>query len=255
MLCCSTEGVNVATIDRMLMAATEVYWALSGRQFGVCQIPPLRPCRRDCWNGYGTEWLGGNPFVGGWAPAGWQNRGPLWLGLTCGSCVGDCSCTTVEEALLPSPVAEVVEVKIDGAVLPVTAYRVDDWRLLVRTDGGVWPACQTMGAADTATGTWSVTVKVGKRVPVLGELAVAELGCELVKGCSEPNECAIPAHIVARTRAGVSESFIDLADLVKYKLTGLPQGDYFLRSFNPSGLSSRSSVHSPDYRPSRRAGT
>lgn len=254
-LCCNTEGVTGETIDRMIMAATEVYWGLSGRQFGVCTVPPLRPCRRDCWDGHGIEWVGGNPFVTGWGYPGWQSRGPLWLGLMCGSCVGDCSCTTVEEALLPSPVAEVVEVKIDGAVLESTKYRVDNWRLLVRTDGLTWPRCQSMGLADTAVGTWSVTVKVGKAVPILGELAVGELACELIKGCSEPNECAVPAHLLARTRAGVAESFVDLADLIKYKLTGFPAGDYFLRTFNPSGLSSRSSVHSPDYTPARRAGT
>lgn len=255
-LCCDLAGVDQATIDRMVMAATEVYWGLSGRQFGLCTIPAVRPCRRQCFDQYGwgwSAWQGGNPFAGGWAPGGWQSR--WWFPIGCGSCVGDCSCTELQEIRLPGPVAEIVQVKLDGEVMASGSYRVDNWDTLVRTDGGVWPTCQDMSKPDTEVGTMSVTPRVGKKVPVLGELAVAELACTLIAGCQPDAFCAIPGHLVAQTRAGFSQAFTAVSDLVAQGLVGGEMGDLFLRTFNPSRLQSRSSVHSPDYRPSRRAGT
>lgn len=255
-LCCDLAGVDQATVGRMVMAATEVYWGLSGRQFGLCTVPAIRPCRRQCVeqvNGW-SAWTGGNPFAAGWAPGGWQARG-WWFPIGCGGCVGDCSCTTLQEIALPSPVAEIVQVKLDGAVMATGSYRVDNWNTLVRTDGGVWPACQDMSLPDTAEGTMSVTVRVGKKVPVLGELAVGELACIFIAGCQPNSVCAVPGHLIAQTRAGVSQAFTDVSQLVEQGLVGGEMGDLFLRTFNPSRLQSRSSVHSPDYRPDRRAGT
>lgn len=257
-LCCSLEGVDDALVDRMIMAATEVYWGLSGRQFGVCTVPAIRPCRRSCFDERGwSQWLGGNPFSAGWAPGGWQSAlsGGFWFALTCGACQSDCSCTVVEEARLPSPIAEIVEVRLDGEVMATGSYRVDNWNTLVRTDGERWPLCQDMSKADTEVGTWSVTPRVGKQVPVLGNLAVAELACVFIAGCQPNQVCAVPAHLIAQTRAGFSQAFESVSELVKAGLVGGEVGDLFLRTFNPSRLQSRSSVHSPDYKPARRAGT
>lgn len=257
-LCCDVDGVDQATIDRMVMAATEVYWGLSGRQFGLCTIPAIRPCRRSCfeqWGGLGWSlWGGGNPFSNGWAPGGWQSRS-WWFPPTCGRCSGDCSCTTVEEIALPGPVAEIVQVKLDGEIMATGSYRVDNWDTLVRTDGGTWPLCQDMSLPDTEPNTMSVTVRVGKKVPTLGELAVGELACVFIAGCRPNQVCAVPDHLIAQTRAGFSQAFTAVSELVKEGLVGGEMGDLFLRTFNPSRLQSRSTVHSPDYRPARRAGT
>ena len=42
----------------------------------------------------------------------------------CG-CAGPCSCRARCEAYLPGPIAEIIEVKVDGLVLDPAAYRVE----------------------------------------------------------------------------------------------------------------------------------
>lgn len=250
--CCNLTGVSPSASGTYLQAATDILYQLTAQQFGLCTFT-FRPCRHDC---YGNAW----PFDGGnWWQWGSTYPRPIlfdgaWFNLTCGSCSGTCSCGPLEEAWLPGPVHAVVEVKVNGVVLSPTAYRVDDFRKLVRTDGGRWPVCQNLTAADTETGTWSVTVELGQEVPAIGQLAVGELYCEIAKACTGV-ACALPPGVTTVTRQGVVLDFDSFADLLDRGLLGLRYCDMFVSTYNPNRLRSAPQVYDVDGETNRRVGT
>lgn len=240
---CKLDDLSPAATGTALQAASELLWVKSGRRFGVCEIT-LRPCRDGCGDGR---------IVDGW----WQwDAGPrptfyrgVWANVTCGSCTTGCSCAAVSEVTLPSPVAGIVEVRINGQVLAPSAYRVDDYRKLVRTDGGEWPDCNDLSLNDGALGTWSVTVEVGEEVPVAGRLAVGELAVELGKAMACDQSCALPANLTALARAGVNQQFLspqEINDIYDSGRIGLRLCDLFLATYNPHGLVDDSRVHQID---------
>lgn len=228
--------------------ATDVVWALSGRQFGVCEVT-LRPCRRDCQD---TPWPSS---VGefGWAGQQWISPALVngqWFNIVCGQCSGTCTCTSISEVVLPSPVAYIVEVKDDGEILPTGSYRVDNNRLLVRTDGADWPWCNDLNLGDDQPGTWSVTAGYGRLVPESGEWAVGELACELMKAM-RGEDCRLPSNVQQLARQGVTISFPNVLENFQRGLTGLYLTDLFITSFNPNHLTNRSRTYNVD-RPSVR---
>ena len=234
-----------------LDAATELLWARTGRRFGVCEVT-LRPCRAGCTDD--AWWAGRSGTGGGW---GWPMPalvGGRWYNLGCGACGGDsCSCTVLHQVALPAPVAAILEVKIDGAVLDEAAYRVDDWRLLVRLDGQTWPACQDLTLPDTEAGTWSVTAAYGEAVPALGRLAVGALARAYAAGMCGCTGCKQLAVTVAEiTRQGVRKKLFS-ADTPTGQ-TGVRQADDFIATFNPT-RSSPASIYPIDGPRPRRVGT
>lgn len=115
--CCDALNNAEETIaQKCIDSAAEILWALSGRQFGCCELT-VRPCRTDdcdpCGNGNGTPWV----------PV---KEGGEWINVRCNTCKGGCSCSEICDLYLPGPVCEITEVMIDGRVLPPTAYRVDN---------------------------------------------------------------------------------------------------------------------------------
>lgn len=247
---CDVSSEPVTGVATATAVASQILWALTGRQFGECQVT-IRPCRRTC-DDWATPWGVSEWAYGGPVPA---LIGGLWYNFPCGLCgFGACSCTMVEEVLLPAPVLRIVQVKIDGTPMVTGSYRVDDSRLLVRTDGGRWPICQNLTASDTVTGTWSVTVGVGKTVPEVGQMAMGELACEVLKAL-KGQDCRLPRQVTQLARQGVTINFPDPTDLLKKGKLGLYISDMFIQSVNPSGLPSRSRVYSVDRPKWRRAGT
>ena len=237
-------SASAAVTGYALEAASEVLWALSGRQFGLCSIT-LRPCRRTCfdqggwWPGFDNWW-----DVGGGGPRPLLFDG-AWFNVACGGCPSGCSCTVIEEAVLPGPVHTITEVKLNGSVMVTGSYRVDDHRLLVRTDGGSWPICQDMAAPDTADDTWSVTALYGQEVPVSGRFAVGELAAEFAKACVGAT-CALPASVTQIARQGVTVDFSAFADMLKEGLLGLKFCDIFIKAMNPNHLQAPPQVYDVD---------
>ncbi|MBP5870839.1 hypothetical protein F3K24_27700 [Streptomyces sp. LBUM 1485] len=224
---------------------------MTGQRFGLCEVT-LRPCRRDCGDGsffddFGPPWTGGSypqpALIGG-----------QWFNLTCGSCHGGCSCSSVSEVLLPAPVLRIVEVKIDGTPLVTGAYRVDNNRLLVRTDGGDWPRCNDLSLADTEVDTWSVTAVYGEELPDGAALAMGQLACEIAKA-ADGGDCKLPAGLQQLVRQGVTISYPDVGELFRQGRTGLYLVDMFVTTWNPNRLRTRSRVYSVDRPSVRRAGT
>jgi hypothetical protein len=242
--CATLEDYNPAVTGVGMMAASELLWAASGRQFGTCEVV-MRPCSRQCMDQpFGGWWWRSEGFHGGW-PYGPVHGG--WVAAVCGSCTGGCSCTSAAQLALPAAVQAVSEVTIDGAVLPPSGYAFypgPGLPRVVRLDGGEWPFCQDWGAL-AGEGVFEVTTVFGQDVPALGTLAMGEVLPEVLKACTT-GDCRLPAGTVrSKTRQGVQKIFVDPAALEKGRV-GLPLTDRFLHAFNPHGLTEGARVWNPD---------
>jgi hypothetical protein len=241
----STESPDCLT--DAVAAASTIAWALSGRQFGLCTVT-LRPCAVDCttWAPGWMAWSG--PQFSTW-PLGWY-----WPLGPCGDCPDKCSCSARARAQLPYPVHDVVQVRLDGSPMVTGAYRVDDNRTLVRTDGGAWPTCNDLTKPITSAGTWDVTARYGLDPPLLGKYAVGELACEFVRAF-RGEECQLPKTVTHVVRQGVRLNFADVGDLLRVGRTGLYITDMFIASVNPGKLKRRARVFSVDDPTPTRVGT
>lgn len=254
-VCCSKLAEALASVDpdvvvvaqRSVTTAAEVLYALSGRRFGACELT-VRPCRPECRSGYPDA--GGYP----WTPV---LEGGQWMNVSCRRCGDGCSCTRVCEVRLPGPIRAVSEVKVDGAILAPTDYRVDNsGQSLVRLGESCWPTCQNMTAADTEPGTWSVTYTRGLPLPEGGKAAFADLACELYKACADDDSsCKLPKRVVSIAREGVSFALLDPMVFLKEGKTGLYLVDLWLSSVNPQAKTRPSGIYSPDMPAMRRPGS
>lgn len=256
--CSALGGLSTQMRTTVIDAAVGYLWNFSGRRFGSCPLT-VRPCREECATGstyrgpresYSTlPWYGS--FGGGTLnPALLAGE---WFNLGCGSCRDRCSCSEVAQVDLPGPVAAISEVRLDGAILASSAYRVDNDRFLVRTDGGRWPTCQNMSANPMLdSDTFSVAYELGVSVPAGGQLAAGVLACELAKAACGDSGCQLPKRVQTITRQGVTMSFLDSFDsLFSRGATGLWAVDSWLASVN-AVVRGGSRVTSPDVRPYRR---
>lgn len=234
--------------------AAELLWMLTGRRFGGCAVT-WRPCSPRCTGagGYRTWPVGlsatGN--VGTWMfpfiDAG------VWRNCVCPTA---CSCGARCEVPFPSPVASVTEVKVDGAVIDPSAYRVDVVRgipYLVRTDGDCWPQCQTMDLDDTEVGTFAVTYVAGEGLSRAGALATGALAGEIAKAC-QGAECALPDALSSLSRNGVEVTMVDPTEVLQAGYTGVESVDRWIRAVNPAKKAQPSRVWSPDMRTGRFTG-
>lgn len=253
--CVPAAGTAPEVTGQAVQMATEIVWALSGRQFGIC-TQTIRPCRKECFDYFDyTTYPGGSSFFPG--SGGFVQPaliGGQWYNLMCGSCGDGCSCTYVSEAVLPAPVSRIVEVKIDGTPMVTGSYRVDNNRLLVRTDGGQWPLCNNLSLNDTKVGTWSVTAEFGTRVPEGGAWAVGEMACELIKA-RKGLDCRLPQTVTQLARQGVTISYPNITEMFKQRATGLYLVDLFISTWNPNRLTRRAGAYSVNGTLGRRAGT
>jgi hypothetical protein len=251
---CDVSTYSPVVTGYAVNAASRFLWALSGRRFGTCSVT-LRPCRRQCYE----VWPGGTyayPWSSYGAPmasAAWDFA--YWFPFVCSSCGDNCSCQYVPEIKLPGPVNDVTQVKVDGAVLPTSAYRLDNSRILVRTDGQDWPRCNNLTLDDTQVGTWSTTFDVGTQVPQSGQLAVGQLACEILKAITGEDDCRLPSTVTNLVRQGVSITFPDINALLTEGRTGLYLCDLFLAAENPNRLDQRARVYNVDHPSVRRTNT
>jgi hypothetical protein len=250
------EGTTPELEAQAAMIATETLWMRTKQQFGLCAIK-LRPCRKDCFPAW--PWV---PMQGWYNTTGasWPWPQPAlvagnWINIACGSCSSGCSCSRVSEVRLPYPVNSIVEVKVDGVILPPSAYRVDNFNLLVRLDGEEWPRCNDLNLEDTEVGTWSVTANYGDDVPELGKLAAGQLAVEIAKRCVNAGGCLLPTGTVQEvTRQGVKKVFFDSNQAFARGMIGLYWADMFIKTYNPTGTG-LATIYDIDGPRPRRAGT
>lgn len=218
----------------------------TGNTFGQCTVR-ARPCRTQC-DPTSTYW-GRGPFPGLPPVGGGSGYVPVliageWFNISCGFCnTGLCGCGTTPILKLPGPITGVTQILIDGVVLSHLSYRVDNYHLLVRTDGSQWPTCQDM-AIDAGEGTFFVDYLKGHPVPAGGQVAAGLLAAELAKAACQDTSCALPTRMKTITRQGVSVTLIDeFKDLDEGKI-----GIWLIDSWVASVMKApkRSTVYSVD---------
>lgn len=257
-LCPSLEELSAEMREAVIQAAADMLWHWTGRVFGVCEVE-IRPCRGD---------------RGGRAPSTFEGSGPVtrighyghggnspWLASlvsgdgrvpSCGDCLGSdaCSCDGPTTLALPGPVYAVDEITIDGTALDPSAYEVRSRRLLVRTDGGVWPTTQAFDRPLGEPGTWGISYRKGVALPPGGRLALGAFACELARAYVGDEDCALPQRIQSVTRQGVSVAVMDSFEGLDDGRTGIWAIDSWVASV--SSARAPSAVRSPDYRPRER---
>lgn len=234
-----------------VQAASEVLYQLTAQRFGLCNVK-LRPCRKSCQGGF--PWWSWWEY-GSYPQPYWWNG--TWFNLACGSCPGDsCSCVGLSEIELPGPVHSITEVKLNGVVLTAGVdYRVDNYRTLVRLGGDPWPFCQDLSLEDTEDNTMSVTANYGEAVPIIGRMAVGELGLEFVRYLTCDDECQLPFGVVDVSRQGISMTIQNTAELIKEGILNLPMAAMFIQAANPEHLTARAAVYDLDAPTYRAVGT
>ncbi|MBA9005944.1 hypothetical protein [Thermomonospora cellulosilytica] len=246
--CCDAwEDASEEDREFARRVATEILWRLTGMRFGLCPVT-VRPCRRKCADQAALPVWAGSPAAPPFIP---YMRDGVWCNARCGTCTTECGCSPLCEVLLPAPVHDVTEVWVDGQLVDPGGYRVDDHRLLIRTDGECWPDCQDLEMPHDAPGAFAVTYTWGVPVPPAGQYAAGVYACELLKACTG-GPCQLPKRVQQITRDGVQMTVVDPMDFLEQGLTGIPEVDTWVKAVNPHRLTGRSRVYSPDYRPPRR---
>lgn len=262
-VCSSLSGLSPEMQVIVQNAAISYLWNWTRRQFGTCPVT-IRPCREEClgsWTTYrGRGWPTTNlPWFEGFpGPLNPALIGGQWFNLPCGGgCSGDkCSCNYVPTVdLLMGPVASIDSVVIGGEVLDPLSYRLDNYRYLVRTDGGDWPVCQDMVQDPTVIGsdTFQVTYQIGVAVPSGGQLAAGILACQMAKAACGDKNCQLPQRIQQITRQQVQTTVLDsYGSMYEYGTTGLWVVDSWVSSIMASNRQTGLRISSPDSRRTRR---
>lgn len=208
--------------------AVDWLWQWTGQRFGACE-EVVRPCRKTC-AGYGVQ-------------VPWDRAFPF-LVMTCGKCGDNCSCREIQQFVAPGLILEPVEVQIDGDVVPLSAFRVDNGNILVRQDGGSFPPCQDVGKPLGEQGTWGFTYLQGEDVPPGGGLVAGILACEYAKSLCGDDTCRLPRRISSIQRQGVVIGILDNFDKIQQGMTGIFEVDSWVMA--QSKPRRRAMISSPD---------
>lgn len=228
---CALDEDQIADLDPVVKKRAETLaWnsltQLTGYRLSPCPVV-IRPCATRCVpSGMLTAPVAGS---GGFAP---YVSGGRWFN-SCG-CVSatSCSCTVIQEIVLPEPeVSGPIVVTIDGAVLDPTAYRVDNGNRLVRQDGDPWPLCQDMNLPAGSVGTFEVSYHPGIGPDNMLNYAAGLLAIEWYKAC-EGRDCRLPAGTTSVVRQGVSFTIPSFNSGV----TGIREVDAIVSIYNPNHL-------------------
>lgn len=256
-LLCGLDGLDVGTpeepgpdrplFERALAWASRRVFLATGQRFFGCCLSTIRPCRSWCEAPFGVVLPGGFPW-NAWPlpelPAGWMSGFvPVWA---CGCAPGgSCSCSSWDRIPLPLlPVREIVEVKIDGDVLPPTAYAVEAQAYLVRIDGERWPSCQDTTKPDTEPGTWSVSYRHALDLPPEGLPLVGMYAVELAKRC-KGGECQLPEGVRVVNRDGVDFAVSEPSEYRDQGLTGFGPVDDWVALLNGGHVSEPPRIYRP----------
>jgi hypothetical protein len=243
---CTVDAADLPLLDGIAAMASHIMFEISGRQFtGNCE-KTVRPCNLacSCWDNGWNGWFG--------SPWSWGNNGSGW-GWFDGFGTCHCSCDSLSRVKLSGyPVTQILEVKIDGAVIANTEYRLDEWTFLTRMRDSAdpntelhWPSCQILDLDDTEAGTWSVTYLAGMEPPLAGKAAAVALACELLPS----GDCKLPSGAVKIVRNGIQiDRLQPLSSMLLQGMTGIVAIDAFMASVNSSRLRRRPTTYSPNRR-------
>lgn len=137
---------------------------------------------------------------------------------------------------LPGPVAGVTEIRINGAVLDSSNYRVEDGKWLVRMGGGSWPCDED----------FTVTYLNSHPVDEMGSHAAGVMAAEWLKLLTTDGKknCRLSASATSVSRQGITMELT--TGMFPEGVTGIPEIDAYLMLFNPFGVKVAPRVYSPD---------
>lgn len=195
-LCCPCEATATAQEiqDAITNAIADVFtWTC--RRFTNCCRLETRPCppRCACYCGHCED-------------CGIYQRIDLW------------------DAFCVDRITAVNAVTVEGATVPATDYRLEPDRgtrrpryLVLNADlpNAARPYCwppQDLRAPNGDPNTWSITVDTGATPPPDLLRATADLACEYLKLCKDPDSCNLHDGIRTLQRRGVTMEFDQLVD-------------------------------------------
>jgi hypothetical protein len=194
-----TEAIIVDAIDW----ASEIAYALVDRLEGVCSTtvwkcpPPRCVCEQQC---------------------------------------DRCICGRYSRIRLTAgdpPVKAVIEVKVNGVIVPPTDYRVDNWRDLVLITGE-WPTCLVIGESAVPTEGIEIKYSYGVTVSKAAQRAVTALAVEAAKRCLfQP--CGLPQRVQMVRSGDMTFPFLDPMKFIAERRTGIYEFDLWLAARNPYG--------------------
>lgn len=230
-------------------AACEILYGLTARQFtGECGPVTIRPVARPA-NADSRGWFfAGAGWGYGWGASATGNLGtPPVMALYAED-------TPPYIMFHDYPVTEIVEVKIDGVVIPSEEYELRENKYLIRmmpippstpTQRYGWPTSQRQDLSDTQPGTFSVTYKFGQDPGEMGRIAAIALAENIIKPIfGDAN--AYPERVTTITRQGVTAQIASVIDIMKTGGTGIRTVDLWIMSVNPNKLRKRPRIWSPD---------
>jgi hypothetical protein len=252
----SSEQIT-AIFAESAAAATEMLYRLSGRQFtgkcGPVRIRPVaRPVQMDSQFAIGRQWsYGGYGSTSAMAmglPAIARHFGPEF---------------PYEILLHDYPVRSIIEVKIDGIIIPPDEYELREYQRLVRLRTSAsetptarfgWPTSQYVDLPDTEEGTFSVLYEYGTDPGIGGKTACTILA-ESMALPRLGDTTTYPERTTSVTRQGVTVQVASVEDVVKSGQTGIYAVDRWIMSVNPTKARRQAVVFSPDRAPNRRTAT
>lgn len=253
-----------ADLTEWIEAASQVLYALTGRQYkGLCRAT-IRPGHKSCsCGGLCSAHAFGWPFVGGFGPYGLGGGyfGPYGLNMLYRGQEGPQNILLcASEIDLGHEARSVESVKIDGTEIDPTTWRLDPLGKLVReldSAGNqlVWPCCSRVASPSGSVGTFEVRYVYGVDPPTDVVLAANVLAGEFWLG-SNPGtaaQCRLPKFAQTLTRQGLTSTFItDITVILSKGFTGVSLVDQVIVAHNPDHLKRRARVLNIDVMPNRR---
>jgi hypothetical protein len=240
----SSDGYAAALAQQLSMEdiAVNVLWALTGRQFGVCQTT-IRPCA-DAHQP--IDWLERmGTFYGGYSHVVIEGLADF---LGCG-CTGRCLLSGPSAVHLPGPVyppddthSVTVTFTMDEnetRVLDDDEFSIEG-DVLFRTGGAPWPY-QDYSRPMGEDGTWSVQYWRGTPPPAGAATFVGVLAKEFLAAACGSSNCRLPKTVTRVSRQGVSYD-IDPTVIYANGKTGVSEVDSWLAVVNPNHLMQAPSV-------------
>jgi hypothetical protein len=212
---------------RSVSLAWRTLHRLTGGQVGACPVV-LRPCAQPPCSACSTGWMNPRIVAGD------------WVNFACGD---GCGCRPLCSIVLPSHIADIIDVTVNGDPFDLTGVRVENGNEIVRTDGGCFPACQDMSKAPGTDGTFEITYVPGYKPGMEGAYAAGVLASEYAKACNG-GKCRLPSGITTLVQQG--RTMMMSAELFPNGLTGIREVDAYVHSINPKHLTQPSVVWSPD---------
>jgi hypothetical protein len=234
---CRAEDFPEGRLERALLAASELLFNATCRQFtGIC-TDTIRPSSAVTGLGYGVRDFPVLADGSRWVPFGLGELPGLVFGCGCGE-FEFTGCKLHSVVYLPGvPVIEVTAVKVDGET--VTDWTLVDNRALWRLTPAWWPCCSDPSLPDTEDGTFSVEYTWGVLPPAAGLLACEVLACELASSWENCDTCKLPRRLTSIVREGVSVSVLDPMQFFDDGRFGLYEVDSFVSQFDCAAGSHR----------------